>query len=65
MRLVRLMQGMVKESKKEKNGDFSLLVECKGFFESEFVGFEVYCIRFSQISETPQYSWLGDNVLFF
>ena len=28
----------------EKNGDFTLFVECKMFFESKFVEFEVYCI---------------------
>ena len=33
----------VKEGKK-KTKDFTLFVECKVFFESEFVEFEVYCI---------------------
>ena len=39
------MQGILRESNKaKKRGDFSLFIEFKVFFESEFVGFEVYCI---------------------
>ena len=46
LRLVRLMQGILRESKKEKKkrGGGSSFVECKVFFEFEFIGFEVYCI---------------------
>ena len=45
VRLVRLMQDNSRESKRGKKGDFSLFAECKVFFESELVGFKVYCIN--------------------
>ena len=42
--VVRLMQVILREPKKEQIGDFILFVGCKVFFESEFVGFEVYSV---------------------
>ena len=33
---------MSQRSKKNPQ-DFTLFIECKVFFESEFIGFEVYC----------------------
>ena len=50
LRLVSLIQGILGESiqvqkkKKKQNKDLSLSIESEVIFESQFVGFEVYCI---------------------
>ena len=65
-RLVRLMQGILRESKKGKNHEyFSQFVECKVFFESEFVGLDVYCtliLSTSNIHSNPSLFSIFKNV---
>ena len=47
LRSVCLMQNILRESKKEKKSDFSQLVECMVFFESDFVGLEVCYVKYT------------------
>ena len=63
LRLICLMQGILRESKTgKKTGDFTLFVECKVFFESEFVGFEVICIY--HVCQSENFGELGSNGTF-
>ena len=43
--VLRLVCLIFQELKKEKNRDFSLVFECKVFFESEFFGVLYYILK--------------------
>ena len=43
---MRTKKGGGEKRRKNEKKNFTLLVECKMFFESEFIGFKVYSIFF-------------------